>query len=139
MQKAELIDLASRWWKNKIKYYLDELNEDLNHNEKDSCNYKKFSYMVNDASNRLDLFENHLRELLENTGDHAALFISRDGKHSIINDALIKAGITPCMFYFSVYTVISNDTFLLIRYPVISYYSIISIQTENDYIDYQPI
>lgn len=127
MIKQEMIELVTKWWKNKLNKHFDDLLKIAQADDK----FHDRIEPLQDAISKLDAFKNNLeKQLLGNKGNYIVLSIYNSTYSTDLNCALVNSDINiPLVF--DITTIITNDNFLLIRYPMISYSSILKITDEN--------
>lgn len=136
MIKQETIELAAKWWKNKIKHNVTNMLNSIEAKKDESITSTVAYYVfLKDVLDKLDTFEESFIDVMkEYKGDKCALYFSHKGLSPIFSDVLKRAEIYA-LYIPNITTVVINDEFLLIRFPCVSYSSIVKITSEDQLIN----
>lgn len=136
MIKQETIELAAKWWKNKLEHNISNMVKYIEAQKDESMTSAMEYYLfLKDVLSKLDSFEEVFIETMKDyDGDKCALYFSYKGPCTIFAEVLKKVEIS--MIYVpDITTVIMNDKFMLIRFPFVSYSSMMEITSADELIN----
>lgn len=132
MHSEETLKLAAKWWKNRIKFYLDDL---LKVAEADEEFHDRVE-PIKDTLSKMDTFEQNLfKQLSDNKEDYITLSIHNTTYSPDLNCAIVNSDINIPLLFDITTMITSTDDILLIRYPIISFASMLKITDENSLIE----